>query len=347
MTVKKPLLCVSHTVTGTATIRAVLSGVSRDITISEGVYWTDPTLSDVTIASDVNDLGAAVVYKMEAAQTAAGAAAINSTVIYTPITTTYSSGFYAPTMEPAITVATDPTNAATTTAGKSVIARLGGNLLASNTWDDASFDGTGGVLFGTWCPQRGESGDVDERDEGYGVAVRSHAGAAYSFNLGASQASRLVSLRSLRGDLVHARSEARLTFGTYSLKSHVWRYAQAGEKIRYYADVSSTRTYLTTALTATTATVVVKSTTGLTAAEAIWCDGERMHIVSVDSGTQLTVFRDSPVAHAKYAPVSDSFVATYVLSESSGTINMEGYEPERPDVRADLWDVDVGLWRSA
>jgi hypothetical protein len=128
-----------------------------------------------------------------------------------------------------------------------------------------------------------------------------------------------------------------------SFERCIWTPASTGEKIRYYKNVNATRTYLTVALTATATSCTLASTTGIVAGETIWIDGEPAYVQTVSSGTVLALVRHEPVAHAIYSPVSDDFVATYILANSGGDASMEGYFPQQRAPNQDRWDFDVVL----
>lgn len=339
---KKPLLCASHTIKGTATIRA-RNTVPTDyqLSLSNVRLWTDPLYGTALKVVDSPCMLGRLAYLLEAltpdAQTFAKTYNWNS-----------STGVSLPTLTATTGMALRGNDSGTNDAGRLILRRLGlppyENLAASVAPIGASFCG------GIWASPESESGDLEESQRAFGNVVETRGGTAYTFNIGQPLPSRLLVIDMVDGQYVVPRTGA--TIGrTYSadrsFKRTMWEWLSIGEAVRYYADTVATHTYLTVACAKEDQSITVATTTGFDAGQVFYLDGERMEVYGVTSGTVLAVLRDKPVAHVKYAPVSFDFVATYVLSKDGGNINRGSFRPTLRMIESDFYDMEVPLIRTA
>lgn len=344
-----PRICMSHTVKGTATIRVTIDeppeggAAGFDITVPEGRYWIDSLYAAEYTATSIDLLGTFV--RLINAQTS-DPDAFSGTYYDTSLTYDGFARSYITQNAIAATLQINAGHANTTAAGREVLKRLGFDSLADNPVAlDADVFGIYDLLIGLWKSDRGESGNIDEFSDGFGVTNRSAGGVAYPYVFGLPLPRRTVSLLELPAALARWRGVA--SGFDYSFERHVKAPLMAGEFMRYWADDAATQTYLSAAMTAASTTASVTSGTGLADNEWIVIDGEIAKITSGGTTTTLTLFRPHPVAHAIKAPVSDAWVATYALDNDGGGVSMGEWRPVRRDFYTDFWDVIVPLVRTA
>lgn len=327
---KIQLWCVSHTVKGTCTFR-VSDGGGNDITIAEGVYWTDPVYTTSTIPTVCALAQTTIMLDSELGGT--------RTKAYTATSTPFASFYTAGIDNTTVTFA--GTHANNTAEGRRWLMRIG----AGNFVDIGSDEM--GVMQGIWTPVQGEYGDQQEHPESLASVVRSYAGTAYSFRIGDPITSRLIKFSGLAERLVWANGYSnaqglQTSLSDYSFETHVWNYLQRGEKVRIYDDKTATRTWLNAAMTTTSQTATVASGSGISDNTVIWIDGEKVYVVSGGGTSTLTLARDNPIAHSVYAPVSTDRVATYVLHSD----DMGEYMPARRAHNQARYDLDVRLLKT-
>lgn len=341
MAVKYPRLCVSHTVRAdNATIRVKSNTPTNDATtaaLTIGVYWTDPVYGTALVSSTSPCLLGAVAAIVDAS------AAVVGTV--GKAYSTASSPAYRATFNCASgDFSFDPTHAGSTTAGREILRRLGCDLGAASDNVTSGNARTMPFALGVWDPVYAEVGDTDEAWDGYGGFLRTVGGQVYTSNLGNTLARRLVAFGGLSGSYTQDRPSDGLA--RYGFARIIWPYLAVGERVRYYADRSAVTTYLTSAMTTTTATAAVADRTGISANDVVCIDGEWVTVTASGSGAgNLTVQRDNPVAHSANDPVAKDFVGTYVLDEGGGEVNRKGFAPKRRAVNQDRWDFEIPLVR--
>lgn len=342
-----PLFCCSHTVSGdckivfeTSTASAMTSPSTLTATITDGaVLWTDPLYGYWVNGSDTPSLVQRLAYQMDAVDGSdtygalySGAnnkADVRQAYIYNGGTRYFRFRLDSST---------------STTAGRLVARRLGirqtANDPATGTQEFYSK-----AAFGIWSPDRGEAGDIDTEQAGRGYTRQAFDGTLYTTQIGDPTHRRTVTLRGLPSSYARRRgAPADLSLSVYdhSFESYIWPWLARGELLRYYADGSATKTYVTNAVTSAENTISVFSNDGLSTNTSIWVDGERMTITGI-SGTTITVFRDNPRAHVKYAPVSTAFVGTFAIDDGGGNVNRSGYRPARRGLDDDRFDLEISL----
>lgn len=340
MSLKIPQFCVSHTVRGTCTI--VINSTSdgnKTITVPEGTYWVDPLFVLAFTASGdtrLHQVLGALIDTALGAATSWSLAAVSG----------YPTGFW--TLK--ATLSAQPLDfkfvgASCNDEGRRLLHALGvdggNNDPSANPASPASVTWTWPAH--TWCPGRGDTSNATDEPSQYGVgtSLRLYGGSSTAFNLGRPQKRRAVRHTLLPGYLIHERT----TYPGASFMELVWPFIAAGEQVRYYADKSCTVARLDGAITASQGTIIPGNVFGLnTAGQIIWVDGEPMLVVS-ESGGVLTVRRNPALAkaHASWVPVASDFVGSYVLDADS----MKGIRPARSASRADIWDLDFDMVRSA
>ncbi len=345
---KYPLLCLSHTLKSSAVLRCDIGGASAfDATFPAGVYWTDPLYNGQ--ASDVASVD--LLHFLAALFDAANGGAYTERPSWNP---TYLSGLdvvsiagFRPTWDSGEVLNVLTTHANTNAGGRAIVKRFGGSQVTAGIIESDGLNNTNFTAHGMWMPGRAESGNVDSPEDGRGSVVRSDSGVAYGYNLGSPLARRTLTLAGIEGRRVFDRLDTFATLDqNYAFQRTMWYLLQRGERIRYYQDYSATKTYLTSVMTTTSATAVVKSSTGIIAGRWIWINGERT-LVSNVAGTTLTLYRPDPVAHAVYDPISVNEVSTWVLDNSGGEISMEAFNPSRRAPNQDRWDFSISLLRSS
>lgn len=328
-------------------LRNTTTSKDLDITIPEGLYWTDPVYSNigVGVSTDVCLLGR-IAYLLTQ---------ITNTVDTNTFEKSYgSAGSYSAglrTFTLFTTALTDSlrwqmADSACTAEGRRTARRLGISQLANDP-TAALICNTGRPIGGIWQPDRGEAGDIDNVQTGFGSVHQAYDGTIYTTDVGEPMHSRVVTIDGLPAG--YARTRARVldlaaSGYDYSFESVVWPWISRGEMVRYYADASdATSTYLDTAMTATTTTAKI-NTAIITANNTPICiDGEWMLVTSGANTTTLTVYRENPVAHVKFAPASTSFVGTFALAADGGNVNRSGYRPRRRALNDDRWDLNIAL----
>ena len=330
-----PRFATSLTVASSATIfvDGTVTG-SAAVTVAAGTYWLDQIYGTTVAAGSLCALSALCT-----AIEAEGYACDKSFTIKENCTVT---------LDPSSTrtIQIQPQNANTNAAGRDFLRRLGFNVVRNSPAAVATTI-TSGSMIGIWNPDRGESGDIDETLDAYAAATRTSGGRAYATSFGIPLYRREVTFQGLGG--THTKQRAGQSpngTATVAFESLLWEPLVRGELVRYYADSTATSTYLTVAMTATANELTVASTTGFAAAETIWVDGELMTCINVQSGTVLEVDRYNPVAHSAYAPVSESFVATYALDNDGGNANAQGFSSKRRAHNQDRFDVVIPLVRA-
>jgi hypothetical protein len=250
-------------------------------------------------------------------------------------------------MSGADTLAILASHASTTDIGRKFLNYLGWDWYTDTTASATPTAQSWAAYFK--CPLA-ETGDIDEKEEAFSSIVRLGGGGVYTADLGDPLPRRVVSLGALPGRIVNRREpgadNASDSNDSLAFQKLVWRWASRGELLRYYADSAATITGLSAALAKNANTCTVLSATGIAANTAICIDGEWCEVTNV-GGTTLTLLRDQPVAHPKYAPVSTDFVGTYALDSDGGNVNMSSFGPARRAVNQDRWDLDIPLVRAA
>lgn len=345
MALKYPLLCVSHTVSGTATCVIYGDGAERTITVPEGRYWTDPVYSGMTSASDAPDLATQIVYLVEAIT------GNDWNVQYSSASVPAGIGYQ---MEVIATGAaqwqTRGGHASTTEPGRKVLARLGWNRLAndpsSGPGDDVTPDND--IVVGIWYQGRGVVASDEEDQTGFAGVNHSADRTAYAHVFGSPLRSVRLSFGAVTGTLARKRA---LTSGyDVSFERHIAEFLLQGEAVRYYADQAAQHRFVTAAVSATDTSISLSSAISsgtLPNGAMFWLDGERMRLKSGQGTTTLTVWRPEPVAHVKYSPLSTDFVCTYVADAEGGESSIEHFFPKRRAVNQDRWDITASLVRAA
>lgn len=345
----KPRFAVSHTISGSCVMRLynVTAAASLDITLSEGVLWTDPIYGTelATTATAPCLLGRIA----KALTDSSGDLQTYSKSYGGWTSASYLGGVSVPTFS---TVSGTPSirwqmgDSVCTAAGRRVAERLGIDQI-SNDPSAGATSISGRIVQGAWTSDRGESGDIDTMQNAYGITNQAYDGTLYTTDIGDALHERVVSLSGVPA--AYARSRNNLAVATlaaydYSFETHIYKWARRGERIRYYADGSTTAaTWLSAALAKTSNAVSIAADISLANGDTLWVDGEKMHIVSGAGTTSLVVYRENPVAHVAYAPVSSSFVGTFALANSNGNVNRQGYRPSRRAADDDRWDLDIAL----
>jgi len=341
MAVKTPVLLPSCTITSSGAIRVYDSGgggTEATITIPAGRYWTYPGGS-VIEASDSIDAVGLFAYLWDAAYGGQAAEPQNAGPTYLGAT-----GYFFQNLVSSGS-AVYAASANTTANGRTLLTYMG--------WDPRTSQGAAANVeaqgLRTEWALLPESGDVDEKSEGFGAVVRLGGGAVFTGDLGEPMLRRTITLDGIPGGFVNRRQSASDTSTAQmdaSFEHLVWRWAAKGEMVRYYADRSATNAYLTAALTSTAVTCSV-STTSFANGQSICIDGEWVGVTSGGGTANLTITRHNGVAHSKYAPVSSDFVGTYVLAVDGGNINMRQFDPSRRAVNQDRWDMEIALVRTS
>lgn len=333
-----PLLCASHTVRGTCTIGTIRgTGANATITLLEGVYWTDPFTAghNSNIIEAVKDLLEAAdpgTYGMEAS--------------YLPQTFGRYTSFWEATGGG--TGKFRPAGA--NTEGLRVYQRLG----VSRTRDSATTFGAtveGGAVYGVWAP--GNRAEVmpswaHTQDNNTASSNQAWGGRSWSYSTGEPVRRRLMELQQV--DRAYVKSETGLiNVGTvdddddFSFETLMWPYLARGEMVRVYSDRSATTTYLTADVSASATSIAVASGTGIANGDTIWLDGERIWVVSGGGTATLTVERPDAWAHDSGAPVSKAHVATYVLDEDGGDVNIRSFTSARRGSNQTRYDMSIAL----
>lgn len=344
MAVKYPRLCVSHTVrSDSATIRVKSNTPTNDATTAAftvATYWTDPTYGNALVSTSSPCLLGAVAARIDAATSGVTTVGKNYDTSSSPA---WLSKFTAGSGNAIFS----PTHAGTTAGGKEILRALGFDLVNDSAQLTSGANLFGVFPIGVWDAPVGESGDTDESWQGYGGVFRTVGGVAYTNSLGGPLARRMVSFRGLPAlytrDRVSTGAASR-----YSFERCIWLPLSRGEQLRYYADNTAARTYVTSAVLASDSTIALASRTGISASDNVCLDGEWMNVLTSGSGAgNITVQRDNPVAHAANSILSKDFVATYVLDESEGDVSRKGFTPKRRAVNQDRWDFDLALLRAS
>lgn len=346
-----PRFAVSHTVAGSAIFaHSNAVGTTFLATIPAGRYWTDTLYTALAPAAGSPDLLQEIAFLIDA--NLAGAAVTASYVVASDITGIYQGRFSAPE-----SIRFRNEIAGVTTAGRLAMLRIGVDpVRAYPTAGAATVDTM--LVKGVWQPSRGEAGDLDEHEDGYGSLVRSFDGTAYTLDVGTPQPRRLVELPALPVKETRRRNVfpdidelgAGSALRDYSFETLMWPWLARGELVRYYADQSVGTTFLTVAMTATSTQAVFSSTpVGFVANTPICIDGEWVYLDSLSAGTTWNLWRTSkmPVAHPIGSPASIAFVATYALDESGGNVNRGSFAPNRRGPADDRHDLEIALVRAA
>lgn len=342
-------LCVSHTVTGTASLRINRStGAGFTITVPSGTYWTDPVYGTALVQTSSPCLLGEIAQLLIDAMTGVP---LTWTKAYV---TTAVAGIYQARHDTSETARWRMENAAATAAGRLVARRIGVDPVRA--YPEAAADPVDTMLCcGIWEAGRVESADVDEvQDLDTGGVTISDDGTAYALYTGDPTSRRVLSLAGVSSALTRRRArfpdikDLSSTYYDTSYETLIHQWTRRGEKIRLYEDSSKTFTYLTAAVTATDTTITVASTTGFASDTTVCVDGEWMALISLSSGTTWNVRRHDPVAHSNYAPVGvAAFVATYLLDNDGGNVNRGSFAPARRAYNDDRFDLSVALVRSA
>lgn len=340
MTTKQPRLCAGIVVTGTCTISVLVGATPYTITIPAGTYWFDPILTG-NAASDTIDALGKLTYLIDNVD--AGT--------YTPAHLSATDGemqsWAVSITRNAATFSIRGANAATNTAGKRFLRFLGYDALKDET---AAIAMPSRIAPAIWDPLRGENGSPEDVPDADGVSVRTST-RAFTFDTGEQLLSRVVSFPALKATSVKRRSDSILASAQWAnFESTMWPWLYSGSPVRYWLDKNAVQnTYLAAAMTAADTTLTIASTSVFLNDTMLCVDGEWMevHGGGGGAGTTITVYRDQPVAHGKYAPVSTDLVATYVLGENAGNVNMRGFNPVRRSEAIDRWDMQVALDRTA
>ena len=350
MAVTLPRFAVSHTVTGTCTCMwNNAAGTPQTLTVPAARYWTDPLYTGLTVAASSPDLLKEIAYL------------VTNVLAGADLTCTYEEasdleGIYQGRIVQPEAAKPRGDNASNTASGRLVYRRLGIDPVRGYpVTPAATFDTQ--IIQGVWTPTRGEAGDLDEHQDGYGSVERAFDGTAYTIDIGDPQPRRLVELPALAAAETRRRAVfpdidelgAGSAYRDYSFETLVWPWLARGELVRYYADQSAGSTYLTTAMTATsTQAVFDANATGFAANVPVCIDGEWVYLDSLSAGTTWNLWRTSktPVAHANYSPASTAFVATYALDDSGGNVNRGGYSPSRRGPADDRHDLAIALVRA-
>lgn len=337
MAIIRPLLCVSHTVRGTATIAVEQSAGIDTIVVPEGMYWTDP--KGLNSAKDLLKVFADLFFDTFGAPNGLASS-------YSPTSITTNGLGYWAYYEPVGAFTDHKTyfgNALTTTEGRRLARRLGLPVLNDSTVLNGDF----GVIEGVWSPSLAEFGSMQRPHyDGVGGLNPSWDGHVFPYSVGET-----LRRYKLRFDgLVEAEvwSKGLVQAGTnatnhLALETVLFKHLRRGELLRLYENRDATSTYTTVAMTALSITCTVAAS-GYVTGDIIWVDGECMRVTGTSGGgVVLAVERDDPVAHPAYAPVSEAFVGTFALDESGGEVNIAGFDPKRREHYDSRQDVDITL----
>lgn len=341
MGIKQPRLCMGIVVSDTCTIN-VLDGTaaSRAITIPFGTYWLDPKFSGIVASGTLDALGI-FAQLIDTADTGG-----TYTCAYSSAASGDMNGWAGRITRSAGTFQIRGSNAGTNTSGRRFLRFLGYNSLADLTAGINQDTKLGPAL---WDTLRGENGSPQESPKGYGVTVETEGGVVFTADLGDPLQSRLVSFPALSAIAVKRRSDSYVAaLGTWvNFESTMWPWLTSGMPIRYWSDKNATQnTYLAAAITATDGSFTTPVVSTYADNTMICVDGEWMLATAGTGTTTTTVYRDKPVAHGKYAPVSTDDVATYVLAADGGNVNQSGFKPERRSEGDDRWDMALSLTRT-
>lgn len=340
--VKIPDFCCSHTVKGTASIQMNGGTYTGDITIPEGVYWTDPIYG----TSDTPpNLGPRVVREIDNAN--ASATSIDNYNVNQQVYDTY-------TLCDDAVVSLDFGHANTNAEGRRIAKRIGLNPIGlTATFDNSGNERFHGMTEGYWYqPSREEASKLQEdQDDGNAGYSESDSGFGFTFRMGNPARSYLFAMRSVPETYVWSRGQVQTGYNTasypydISFEARVWQYLARGEMVRIYTDRSATRTYTTGSMSTTTTAITVYSGTGISIGDKVCIDGEWCYVIN-KVGTTLTLYRDNPVSHPAYAPLSKDFVATYCLATDGGNVNLRSYRPARRALNQARYDLDIALRRT-
>lgn len=333
-----PLFCASHTVRGTCTLGTIDgTGANSTVTIPEGVYWTDVATqghaasnlwSKVNALIDADDGGA---YGMSVTCSA------------------QSLGRYSMSWDASISSSGKFRPAGANAEGLRVYQRLG---VSRTTNSPVTFFQTveGGPPYGVWTPgNRAEVMPSWTHTQGNsGTSGEAWGGKAWTFSVGEPSKRRLIQLNQVdRGRVKIEDGSINIgdvdTDNDYSFETLLWPYLARGEMVRVYSDRDVTATYLTSDVTATATTLPIALGTGIANGDTIWLDGERIYVVSGGGTSTLTVERPDPWAHDAGAPLSLAHVATYVLDEDGGDVNIRGFTSQRRGSNQTRYDMSIAL----
>jgi hypothetical protein len=339
--VKIPDFCCSHTVKGTATVQMTGTSYSGPVTVPEGVYWNDPIYGQ---SPTPPSLGARLMSLMDALNASTTSINLfdNNTIEYGAYTLTNDTN-----------LALNMAHANVTAEGRRIAKRIGINGLVTTLLDNAGNEKYHGVPEGYWFYRsRAEASKMQEdQDDGNAGYSESDSGFGFTFRMGNPAKSYLLGLRSVPETYTWSRGQVQsgldVASNPYDLsfEARVWQYLARGEMVRIYTDSTATRTYTTAAMTAASTSVTVSSGTGLATGDKVCIDGEWCY-VSNKAGTTLTLYRDNPVSHPAYAPLSKDFVATYCLATDGGNVNLRSYKPARRALNQARYDMDIALRRT-
>ena len=207
------------------------------------------------------------------------------------------------------------------------------------------------LVGGWWKSPRGENGNIREPSGGMtGSVVLSDDGTAYTTFTGDSVRRRTVVLGNMPAVEVMSLSPgwpiSEDTYTDDSWQTIMQEWLDRGELVRYWADSTATRRYITAAVTITSTTITFDSNTGISANVPLCVNGEWILPLSISAGTTWNVRRRKPAAHAKYAPASPAFVATYALDDDGGNINRGGFSPSVRALANIRYDMEIALVRA-
>lgn len=352
MAVKIPRFCISHTVEGTATIRAHTSAADWDVTFPSRRYWLDPVYQSGGFTSlNVTD-SVCLIGQLVYLLTANGTDAQTYTAAYQESNAADELGINM-YLAASSNIRLDSDHANVTEGGRDVLHALG--LPTHQKKADAGGQIADGDNIGVWTSPRGESGILDEPATGYGAIFRTSTGVVYTADLGIPLLDRMVRISLVKGKYAIGGRGSEIggydnvDEGEVSFDRLIWQRASRGEVMRYYRDKNAASTYLTAAVAKTDAKITVAATTGLTS-KVIYVNGEKM-LAGTASGLDINVTRNNPQTHSKYDPVSADLVGTYALAKGGGNVNMAGCHPKLRGEggaggSADYWDMDISLVRA-
>lgn len=244
--------------------------------------------------------------------------------------------------------------AATTTHGRELCTRLGwdpARRYFPTTYPDPL---TSRLLKGIWGPLRGHSGPADDRGDGFGVTQEAYDGTVYTIDLGPRLKRRSLVFDGLPVAYVRKRMtwpspyiDEDALLADYSFETVMDDAGlNAGELVRLYDDSAAACGYLEAALSATQTSASVRVTSGTFAEDTLACiNGEVVYIYDITgSGPSYTweLLRDAPRSHAVGAPFSAKRVNTYAPS-GRGKISRSTFDPERKQLNADRWRLEIEL----
>ena len=340
MAIKQPRLCAGIVVTGSCTISILVGATPYTVTITPGTYWLDPICSGIVAAGTLDALGI-FTNLLDTADTGG-----TYTCAYSaPFNDGEINSFASSITRSAATFSIRGSNAATNAAGRRFLRFLGFDALADAT---AAITLTSKIAPAIWDPLRGEDKSPEEDPSGYGVVVQTENGTAYGADIGDPLYRRLVSFPGLKMSSVKRNNSAILTSAQWAnFESVMWPWLSNVNPVRYWADKNATQnTYLAAAMTAADITFTTPVVSAYANDTMICVDGEWMEVHSGFGTTTTTVYRDKPVAHGKYAPVSTDFVGTYLMDNSGGNVNQGGFKPERRSESDPRFDMTIALIRT-